>query len=162
MKLNFQETNYKTQVKQPVRHPLNFEHYEYVINNCRDVDLQEITLMGYTRTKFIKNFDNLDDGVTGTYHGIPFLASGTHIMGNECWYWFIGTPLCNDFFFRISGEAERLIKKSMSKHPNKKHLVQVWSKHKQSVKWLNMLKFKQIDHYMQGNEKIYIVERKRN
>ena len=162
MKLNLQEANSKTLVKQPVRHPLNFEHYEYVINNCRDVDLQEITLMGYTRTRLLQKFDELENGVTGTYHDIPFLAAGTHVQNQEVWYWFIGTPLANDFFVRISGEAERLIKDSMARHPDKKHLVQVWSKHSQSVKWLNKLKFYEISHYLQGDEKILIVERKRN
>ena len=161
MKLNLPEANSKTLVRQPVRHPLNFEHYEYVINNCRDVDLQEITLMGYTRQRLIRKFDELENGVTGTCHGIPFLAAGTHVIGDEVWYWFIGTPLANDFFIRISGEAERLVRDSMSRHPDKRHLVQVWSQHHQSVKWLNMLKFNRTDHYFQGNEQIFIVERKR-
>ena len=162
MKLNLQVANSKTLVKQPVRHPLNFEHYEYVINNCRDVDLQEITLMGYTRNRLIRKFDELEDGVTGSYHNIPFLAAGTHVIDDEVWYWFIGTPLANDFFFRISGEARQLIEKSMQRHPDKRHLVQVWSRHTQSVKWLNMLKFNKIDRYFQGHEEIFIVERKRN
>lgn len=162
MKSNLPQEDYKTKVKQPVRHDLNFLHYEYVINNCRKVDEYEIMLMGYTKPRLIKKFDELEDGVTGTYHGTPFLASGTHILRNECWYWFIGTPLANDFFVRISREAEELIQKSMNKHQDKRHLVQVWSKHTQSVAWLNMLKFKRISSYWQGNEEIYIVERKRN
>lgn len=148
-------------IKQPVRHDLNFEHYEYVLNNCRHYDHQEMMLMGYTKQRLIKKFDEYESGVTGTYHGIPFLASGTHLLGNECWYWFFATPLANDFFVRISGEAERLVKNSIERHPKKRHLVQVWSKHTQSVAWLNMLKFKRFDSYYVGNEEIYLVERKR-
>ena len=148
-------------VRQPVRHPLNFEHYEYVLNNCRHYDYQEMMLMGYTKRRLIQKFDEYEYGVTGTYHDIPFLASGTHIIGDEVWYWFFGTPLANDFFIRISGEAERLIQDSMKRHPEKRHLVQVWSKHRQSVQWLNMLKFKRFSNYYVGDEEIFLVERKR-
>jgi hypothetical protein len=162
VKSNYQQEDYKKKVRQPVRHDLNFEHYEYVINNCRKVDEYEIMLMGYTKPRLIRKFDDLEGGVTGTYHGTPFLAAGTHVLTKECWYWFIGTPLANDFFVRISKEAERLIRDSMEKHPDKRHLVQVWSKHTQSVAWLNMLKFKRISSYYQGSEEIFIVERKRN
>lgn len=148
-------------VKQPVRHDLNYKHYKYVLENCRFCDQQEMMLMGYTKQRLLEKYSELEQGVTGTYHGIPFLASGTHILGDECWYWFFATPLANDFFIRISGEAERLIKNSMQKHQDKRHLVQVWSRHDQSVKWLNMLKFKHFSSYYVGDEEILLVERKR-
>jgi hypothetical protein len=149
------------QADRPVRHDLNYSHYKYVLNNCRFCDSQEMMLMGYTKQKLLEKYPEFEMGVTGTWHDIPFLVSGTHIIEDQCWYWFFATPLANDFFIRISGEAERLIKKSMNKHPDKRHLVQVWSKHIQSVKWLNMLKFKHFSSYYVGDEEIYLVERKR-
>lgn len=45
-------------------------------------------------------------------------------------------------------------------HKDKKHLVQVWSGHRSSVGWLNILKFSPIEHYFVGKEKILIVENK--
>lgn len=155
------QENYK-QVKQPVRHDLNFSHFKYVVNKCRIADEMEFMLMGFTKTAVLTTYNELEDGVTGTYHGVPFLAAGTYVDNDEVWYWFIATPLVKDFFVRITREANALIKRSMEKHPTKRHLVQVWSKHADSVKWLNTLKFKQYASYYVGDEEIYLVERKRN
>ena len=154
------QENFK-QVKQPVRHKLNYPHFEYVANNCRVADELESMFMGYTKKNLLQKFNQLEDGVTGTYYHYPFLAAGTHVMDDEVWYWFFATPIVKDFFIRITREAENLIKRSMIKHPDKRHLVQVWSKHIDSVKWLNTLKFKQFSSYYVGDEEIYLVERKR-
>ena len=156
-----EQVNYKTQVKQPIRHPLNFKHFKYVVDNCRVADQMEIMLMGYTKSHLLNKYDQLEDGVTGTYYGVPFLAAGTHVIDDEGWNWFISTPLVKDFFVRITREALQLINRSMKKHPTKRHVVQVWSKHVDSIKWLNTLKFKQFASYYVGDEKIYLVERKR-
>ncbi|MAG25282.1 hypothetical protein CMI47_06850 [Candidatus Pacearchaeota archaeon] len=155
------QENYK-QDKQPVRHSLNFTHFRYVVNNCRVADEMEFMLMGYTKALILNKYEELEDGVTGTYYGVPFLASGTHVIDDEVWYWFVATPMVKDFFIRITREANQLIKRSMKKHPTKRHVVQVWSKHADSIKWLNTLKFKQFGSYTVGDEKIYLVERKRN
>ena len=45
-----------------------------------------------------------------------------------------------------------------NQHKDKRHLVQVWSGHKASITWLNILNFKEISHYYVENEKILIVE----
>ncbi len=154
------QENFKA-VKQPVRHELNYPHFKYVVENCRVADEMECMLMGYTKQKLLDKYNQMEDGVTGTYYNYPFLAAGTHVIDDEVWYWFFATPVVKDFFIRITREANRLIKKSMIKHPDKRHLVQVWSKHHHSVKWLNTLKFKRFSSYNVGDEEIYLVERKR-
>ena len=60
------QENFK-QVKQPVRHKLNYPHFEYVVNNCRVADELECMLMGYTKKNLLQKFNQLEDGVTGTY-----------------------------------------------------------------------------------------------
>ena len=40
------------------KHPLNFDHFEYVISNMRQWDELEIMLMGYTKKRLLKMFDN--------------------------------------------------------------------------------------------------------
>ena len=58
----------------------------------------------------------------------------------------------------ITVKAKKLIQKKKKQHKDKRHLVQVWSGHKASISWLNILKFKEISHYYVGKEKILIVE----
>ena len=96
----------------PTRHKLNFPHFEYVVNNCRQADNIEIGLTGFTKKSLIKMYDELEDGLTGTEENdIPFLVAGTQINNDEIWYWFIATPLVNHYWFRVTLEAKKLIKK---------------------------------------------------
>ena len=143
----------------PTRHKLNFPHFEYVVNNCRQADNVEIGLTGFTKKSLIKMYDELEDGLTGTEeNNIPFLVAGTQLQDDELWYWFLATPLVNHYWIRVTREAKNLIKKKKKQYQNKRHLVQVWSGHKASISWLNILKFKEVSHYYVGNEKILIVE----
>ena len=108
-------------------------------------------------------YDKLEDRLTGTEeNNIPFLVAGTQVYEDEVWYWFLATPLVNHYWFRVTLEAKKLIKKKLKQHKDKRHLVQVWSGHKASIRWLNILNFKQINHYYVGNEKILIVENRTN
>jgi hypothetical protein len=143
---------------EPTRHKLNFEHFKYVVENCRKADNIEISLTGFTKETLVNSFATLEDGLTGTEDTIPFLVAGTQITGDECWYWFLATPLVNSHWLRITREAKNLIKRKKQQYQNKKHLVQVWSGHKASITWLNILKFKETSHYFVGKEKILIVE----
>lgn len=142
--------------------PLNFSQFKYVIDNCRVADQLEYMLTGYTKKELLNKYEELEDGIIGTYYNRPFLCAGTYVIDDEVWYWFFATPVVKDFFLKITREAENLIQRSMKKHPNKRHVVQVWSKHTQSVKWLNILKYKKFSSYYVGDEEIYLVERKRN
>ena len=147
-----------TKIK-PTRHKLNLPHFEYVVNNCRIADNKEIELTGYTKKSLINIYPNLEDGLTGTQeHDIPFLVAGTQLFDDAVWYWFLATPLVNHYWIRVTREAKNLIKKKKKQYQNKRHLVQVWSGHKASISWLNILKFKEVSHYYVGNEKILIVE----
>ena len=145
-----------------IQRPLNFKHYKYVLENCRVADRIEMMLTGYTKNKVLEKYVEMEDGVIGSHQGIPFVASGTHVIKNEVWYWFFATPIVKDFFIKITHEANKLINKTFKKHPDKKHYVQVWSKHTDSIEWLNTLKFQQFGSYFVGNEQILLVERKGN
>jgi hypothetical protein len=57
--------------------------------------------------------------------------------------------------------SNHFIENSMRTYPYKRHVVQVWKKHQDSVKWLNMLKFYPFASYHVGAEEILLVERKR-
>lgn len=150
-------------IAKPTRHKLNFPHFEYVVNNCRQADNVEIELTGFTKKSLIEMYDKLEDGLTGTEeNNIPFLVAGTQVYEDEVWYWFLATPLVNHYWFRVTLEAKKLIKKKLKQHKDKRHLVQVWSGHKASIRWLNILNFKEINHYYVGNEKILIVENRTN
>lgn len=142
----------------PTRHKLNFDHFEYVVNNCRAADEIELGLTGHTKEKLISMYNELEDGLTGTENDIPFLVAGTQVVDKEIWYWFLATPLVNHHWLRITREARNFIKEKKIQHKDKRHLVQVWSGHKASVGWLNILKFNEIDQYFVGKEKILIVE----
>tara|TARA_A100001388_G_scaffold268978_1_gene244727 strand:+ start:5956 stop:6435 length:480 start_codon:yes stop_codon:yes gene_type:complete len=143
----------------PTRHKLNFKHFKYVIENCRKADDIEIQLTGFTKQSLINIYDELEDGLTGTEeNNIPFLVAGTQVNEDEVWYWFLATPLVNHYWLRVTIEAKKLIQKKKKQHKDKRHLVQVWSGHKASISWLNILKFKEISHYYVGKEKILIVE----
>lgn len=142
----------------PTRHTLNYKHFEYVVNNCRKADEMEMNLCGFTKTSLIKIFDELEDGLTGTENDIPFLVAGTQIIENEVWYWFLATPLVNSHWLRVTREAKNLIKRKKEQHKDKRHLVQVWSNHTNSVAWLNILNFTEVEHFFVGNEKMLIVE----
>ena len=143
----------------PTRHKLNLPHFEYVVNNCRRADNIEIGLTGFTKKSLIEMYPLLEDGLTGTQENdIPFLVAGTQINKDEIWYWFLATPLVNHYWFRVTLEAKKFVKKKKNQFKNKRHFVQVWSGHKASIRWLNILKFKEISHYKVGNEKILIVE----
>ena len=132
---------------------------EYVIENCRKADDIEIQLTGFTKQSLINIYDELEDGLTGTEeNNIPFLVAGTQVNEDEVWYWFLATPLVNHYWLRVTIEAKKLIQKKKKQHKDKRHLVQVWSGHKASISWLNILKFKEISHYYVGKEKILIVE----
>lgn len=142
----------------PKRHNLNFKHFEYVVNNCRHADNLEIGLIGYSKKSLIEMYPLLEDGLTGTEEHIPFLVAGTQIIGDEIWYWFLATPLINSYWFRVTREARDFVNRKKLEYPFAHHLVQVWSGHKRSVEWLNILKFKEQRHYFVGKEKILIVE----
>ena len=143
----------------PTRHKLNLPHFEYVVNNCRIADNKEIELIGYTKKSLIEMYQHLEDGLTGTQeHDIPFLVAGTQIVNDAVWYWFLATPLVNHYWIRVTREAKEFVQKKMNEHKDKRHLVQVWSGHKASISWLNILKFNEVSHYNVGNEKILIVE----
>lgn len=142
------------------KHPLNFDHYEYVINNMRHWDQLEIMLMGYTKKRLLHMFDQLQ-GVTGTYENIPVLCAGYQKFPNVCWYWFFGTPLVKDFFKNITREFKHMVETNEKKYPNDRHVVQVWNKHQDSIDWLNMLKFKPFSSFHVGKEEILLVERNR-
>ena len=142
----------------PTRHDLNFDHFKYVVENCRSADKMEIGLTGFTKESLIEFYPKLEDGLTGTEDHIPFLVAGTQVLNDEVWYWFLATPLVNHYWFRVTLEAKKLIKKKKQQHKDKRHLVQVWSGHTASIKWLNILNFKEISHYNVLNEKILIVE----
>ena len=144
----------------PVRHKLNFPHFSYVINNCRKADEIEMGLTGHNKQNLIAMFPHLEDGLTGTENNIPFLVAGTQVVNDKVWYWFIATPLVNEHWFRITREAKKFVQQKKKEHKDKKHLVQVWSGHRSSVGWLNILKFSPIEHYFVGKEKILIVENK--
>ena len=73
----------------------------------------------------------------------------------------MGTPLVKDFFKNITREAECMIQTNEKRFPKNKHIVQVWNKHQDSVKWLNILKFKPFSSYHVGKEEILLVERNR-
>jgi hypothetical protein len=141
-------------------HDLNFDHYEYVVNNMRHWDQMEIMLMGFTKHSLLKYFDRMR-GITATYQGTPVLAAGHQLTDFECWYWFFGTPMVKDFFKKITSGSNHFIENSMRTYPYKRHVVQVWKKHQDSVKWLNMLKFYPFASYHVGAEEILLVERKR-
>lgn len=142
----------------PTRHNLNRPHFEYVVQNCRQADVIEMNLCGFTQQSLIGIYDELEDGLTGTENEIPFLVAGTQVVKDEVWYWFLATPLVNSHWLRVTREAKNLIKRKKEQHKDKRHLVQVWSKHTNSVVWLNILKFTEIDHFFVGNEKMLIVE----
>jgi len=142
----------------PTRHDLNFDHFKYVVENCRSADKMEIGLTGFTKESLIEFYPKLEDGLTGTEDHIPFLVAGTQVLDDEVWYWFLATPLVNSHWLRVTREARKFVKRKMSQHKDKRHLVQVWSGHKASITWLNILKFNQVGHYHVGNEKILIVE----
>ena len=58
---------------EPTRHKLNFEHFKYVVENCRKADNIEISLTGFTKETLVNSFATLEDGLTGTEDTIPFL-----------------------------------------------------------------------------------------
>lgn len=105
-------------------------------------------------------FDNLQ-GVSAAHENIPVLCAGYQTFPNVYWYWFIATPLVRDFFKNITREAKRMITKNQKTNPQARHIVQVWNKHQDSVKWLNILKFKPFSSFFVGNEKILLMEMKR-
>ena len=39
---------------EPTRHKLNFEHFKYVVENCRKADNIEISLTGFTKETLVK------------------------------------------------------------------------------------------------------------
>ena len=143
-----------------VTHDLNFDHYEYVINNMRHWDHMEIMLMGFTKPLLVRHFDHMR-GLTATHDDTPVLAAGYKQTEDACWWWFFGTPMVRDFFNEITTGSNRYIEKVMQQHRHKRHVVQVWNKHQDSVKWLNILKFQQFSSYRVGAEEILLVERKR-
>ncbi len=142
----------------PIRHKLNFEHFKYVVQNCRRADNIEIGLTGFNKDTLIEMYPLLEDGLTGTERDIPFLVAGTQIVEDELWYWFLATPLVNSHWLRVTREARKFVNQKINQHKDKRHLVQVWSGHKASITWLNILNFKEISHYYVENEKILIVE----
>jgi len=141
--------------------PLQFDHYEYVIDNMRHWDHMEIMLQGFTKRKLLKMFDNLH-GVSATHENIPVLCAGYQTFPNIFWYWFIATPMVKDFFKNITREAKQMIEHNEKSNPDARHIVQVWNKHNDSLKWLNILNFKPFSSFFVGNEEILLVERKRN
>lgn len=142
----------------PIRHKLNFEHFKYVVQNCRQADDVEIGLTGFNKDTLIEMYPLLEDGLTGTERDIPFLVAGTQIVEDELWYWFLATPLVNSHWLRVTREARKFVNQKLEQHKDKRHLVQVWSGHKASITWLNILNFKEISHYYVEKEKILIVE----
>lgn len=142
----------------PIRHKLNYEHFKYVVENCRQADNIEIGLTGFSKQTLIDLYPQLEDGLTGTEGDLPFLVAGTQVVDKEVWYWFLATPLVNSHWLRVTREARKFVNSKLEEHKDKRHLVQVWSGHKASITWLNILNFKEISHYNVGNEKILIVE----
>lgn len=141
-------------------YPLRFDHYEYVIEHMRQWDHMEVMLQGYTKKQLLKMFDNLQ-GVSATHEDIPVLCAGYQTFPNVYWYWFIATPLVRDFFKNITREAKKMITKNQKTNPQARHIVQVWNKHQDSVKWLNILKFKPFSSFSVGNEEILLMEMNR-
>jgi 2'-5' RNA ligase len=154
-----EQENYKKQDNLKI-HNLNFDHYQYVIDNMRQWDLTEIKLQGYTKTELFEMFNKLQ-GVTATHNNIPVLCGGIQKFPNICWYWFFATPLVKEFFKNITREARKMIKSNIKKHSNDRHIVQVWSGHQESVKWLNILKFETFSSFYVGKEEILLMELKR-
>ena len=144
-----------------ITHPLRYDHYAYVIDHMRHWDHLEIMLQGYTKKKLLEMFDDLH-GVSATHGKLPVLCAGYQTFPGTYWYWFFGTPIVKDFFKSITHEARAMIESNEKKDPEARHIVQVWKKHQDSVKWLNILKFKPFSSFFVGNEEILLVERKRN
>lgn len=141
-------------------HPLNRQHYQYVVNHMRWWDEMEIMLQGYTKKRMLDMFDDLH-GVSATHGDIPVLCAGYQTFPNVYWYWFIATPMVAEHFVDITRNAQKMIEKNEQETPDARHIVQVWNKHQHSIKWLNILNFKQFSSFNVGNEQILLVERKR-
>ena len=140
--------------------PMTRNHYDYVVRNMRQWDEMEVMLQGYTKTQLMEMFDNLH-GVSATHQDIPVLCAGYQTFPKVYWYWFFATPMVRDFFIDITRHAQEMIRENEQRDPDARHVVQVWNKHQDSVKWLNILNFKPFSSFNVGNEQILLVERKR-
>ena len=122
---------------------LDQESLDYVWQNLREHDRTELALQNYTDENY-SSFLTHSEAYSAHFKGNPIFAFGMSIRSHCMYFWLIATDELdkNKQLWKSAHElALAYIPKQAEINFGKRQLVEVWIKHRNSVRWLNRLGF---------------------
>lgn len=121
--------------------PVNIHNLTHIWESMRTRDRQELALQGMTDETYISVILNLEFVACAKYKGEPVAIIGYGKNAN-IWLVFFGTPALDQHQLLFIKTGKQFVDCVVEKEFPARILVEVWSEHKDSLRWLSLLGFK--------------------